>query len=228
MYRARRRVFLFLKYFVYYSHMLKLQETLHLDSHETIVSMFRSHSFKMVSRAVPLIIALMALFLFVFPLFSFGVIGIIIFFLLFFAGIFFLLRNVTNWLGTYCVLTNRRLLCIQRTGFFKKDVNEILLENITELSYITKGVVQTLFHFGNVRLALIASRGEFIIPDIGQPQAILDILSRQAAAVRKRKPPQTLQGALRPHDSRLEDMQDEVTPAVSPVQPVKKDLNDFY
>jgi|GEM_PF-1040509 len=207
--------------------MFRLQEILHLDSHETIVCMFRGHAFRMVSRVIPLMIALMALFLFVFPLFSLGGIGIGIFFLLFFIDIFFLLRMVCNWLGTYYVLTNRRLLCIQRTGFFKKQVHEILLENITELSYITKGFIQTLFHFGNVRLALITTRGEFFIFDIGKPQAILDILSRQAAAVRKRKPPQTLQGALRPHDSRQEDIAEEIPPAVLPIQPIEKESNNF-
>jgi hypothetical protein len=207
--------------------MFRLQETVHLDSQETIVSMFRSHAFKMTSRAIPLILVLMALFLFVFPLFSLGAVGVGIFFFLFFTGMFFLFRTVCNWLGTYYVLTNRRLLCIQRTGFFKKQVDEILLENITELSYITKGIVQTLFHFGNVRLALMTARGEFIILSIAKPQTILDILSRQAAAVRKRKPPQTLQGALRPHDSRKEDNVDEIPPAVTLVHPVEKEPNNF-
>lgn len=207
--------------------MLHLQETVSLDTHEAIVSLFRSHSFKMVSRAVPLIIALVALFLFVFPLFSLGVIGVIIFLLLFFTGILFLCRNIFNWLGTYCILTNRRLLCIQRSGFFKKQVQEILLENITELSYATKGMVQVLFHFGDVRLALVTARGEFIIPQIAKPQMILDILSRQASAVRKRKPPQTLQGAVRPHDSRREDMQDDSTPVVGIINPIEKEPNDF-
>lgn len=182
---------------------------IHLDSQETIVCIFRSHPFRMIVHAVPIIIVLMALFLFVFPLFSLGWIGVCLFFFLFFVGLFFLFRIVCNWLGTYCVLTNRRLLCIQRAGFFKKQVHEILLENIGELSYITKGMTQTLFRFGNIRLgllALVTARGEFIIHDIAKPQTILDILSRQAAAVRKKKPSQISQGAVQPHGDKAEDV----------------------
>ena len=170
--------------------MLHLQETLNLDTHETVVSLFRTHPFRMVSRVIPVIILLISFFLFMFPLFSLGIIGVLVFLFLFFTGVLFLCRSIFNWLGTYCVLTNRRLLCIQRTGFFKKQVHEILLENITELSYATKGIIQVLFHFGNLRLALLTARGEFIIPEIAKPQIILDILSRQASDVRKGKSPQ--------------------------------------
>ncbi len=193
--------------------MLHLEDTVHLDQHETVVSVFRSHPFRMVSRVVPLIFILMVLFLFVFPLFSFGMVGISLFVFLLFVGVLFLCRNIFNWLGTYCVLTDTRLLCIQRTGFFKKQVQEIVLENITELSYATKGMMQTIFHFGNVRLALRTTRGEFIIPEISKPQMVLDLLSRQASAVRKRSISQA--------------PQKDVSSIVTPVYPVEKQIHDL-
>lgn len=211
--------------------MLQLQEIVNLDVHEAVVSMFRSHSFPMVSRVIPVIILLVSLFLFVFPLFSLGVVGVFIFLSLFFIGVLFLSRSIFNWLGTYCILTNRRLLCIQRTGFFKKQVHEILLENITELSYVTKGIMQVLFHFGNVRLALITARGEFIIPQIAKPQIILDILSRQASIVRKRKLSQNLQGSILPYVSRQEDMEEDIredgVSTVGIINPIEREKDDF-
>lgn len=206
--------------------MFHLQEIVHLDTQETVICMFRSHPFKMISQVIPCMGSLIVLFLFIFPLFSLGALGVCIFLLLFFSGVFFLSRNIFNWLGTYCILTNRRLLCIQRSGFFKKQAQEILLENITELSYTTKGMVQTLFHFGDVRLALVTARGEFTIPHIAKPQAILDILSRQASAVRKRKPPQTFSGTLPVHENR-EDMEKEDLLTVSPSNPTEKNRKDF-
>lgn len=161
------------------------QETIHLDGTETIQIIFRSHVFHVLARiAIPFVI-LCLLFLFLFPLFRSGVSGVVLFFFIFFVISLIILHYVMAWYGTLFVLTSRRLLSVRRSGIFKKQAQEIVLENISELSYSTRGLVQMLLQFGDVKLTLYTASNSFLLRNVPNPHTILNAISRQMVVAKK-------------------------------------------
>lgn len=161
------------------------REHIALDSSEQISGLFRSHAFHLVVRIAVPFVALCGLFLFLFPLFRSGLGGVAVFTFGVIVCCLFITHFVMAWYGTVFVLTNRRLLAIRRTGLFKKQAQEIVLENISELSCSTRGIVQMLFRFGDVRLTLYTASHSFTLHDIPNPHDALNAISRQMVLAKK-------------------------------------------
>ena len=158
-----------------------LQEEVTLDSDEKIIGFFRPHSFFVIVWGLPLALGLVALFLFMFKIFQIGMIGVALFFVVFSFFVFLLSSRVIAWYGTLSVLTNRRLLSIRRVSLLKKQVTEVLLGNISELSYTTKGFIQTVLRFGNVHLTVFVTNTKFTLHNVPHPQQVMDVISGQIA-----------------------------------------------
>lgn len=169
-----------------------LQEEINVDGDEKIVGLFRTHILRTVLLTAPIVLVLVVLFLFLFKLFTFGSIGIIAFLCL--SAIFFLLLTsiVSGWYGTIYILTTRRLIGIVRSNVFKKHVTEVILDNVSELSYSIRGFFPTLFRYGNIHLSLFSGGKGFTLKSIPSPQSTMDILSSQIAKAKdanKHAPP---------------------------------------
>jgi hypothetical protein len=166
-----------------------IHETVTLERDESILALYRRHGSTVVLSILPYALLCILLFLFIFPLFSLGIRGVIAF-----AGcaiLFSILafRKIIAWLGTITILTNRRLLVIQRFGFFKKKVNEIKLDQVSELSYEVKGMTQTLGRYGTIYLLVTFTSATIHIPDIPDPQAALNTISQAIGRVQKNPNP---------------------------------------
>ncbi len=165
--------------------MLGLTETLHFDDDEHIACMFRSSIARTILHLVPAVLFLLCVAFLTFPLFHLGERGIVIFFTLLVFTLFYIFRKIITWLQTVFILTDRRLLVIQRLGVFKKQVKEIHLENINEILYDTRGFLQTLLRLGTVYLSLNTNSGQCNLSDMPTPQAVLDSISRQVSAKKR-------------------------------------------
>ncbi len=165
--------------------MFSLDETLHLEAGETVRALYRRHGFTVVARIIPYALFLVLLFVFIFPLFSLGLRGAIIFFALCVASAVLAIRKIVAWLGTITILTSSRLLVIQRFGLFKKKVNEIKLDQISEISYEVKGMAQTVCKYGTLYLLVTFTSASIAIPDIPDPQNALNEISQCLAAQKK-------------------------------------------
>ncbi|MDO8489910.1 MAG: PH domain-containing protein [bacterium] len=160
-------------------------ETLNLDSQEVVNGIYRSHPFHLFVRIVIPFVVLCLLFLFLFPLFRLGVLGVGIFFIIFVLDVGYIIHSLAAWYGTIFVLTSRRVLAIHRTGMFKKQAQEIVLENISELSYSTRGPLQMMFRFGDVKLTLYTASHSFVLRDIPRPHDVLNVISQQIVLAKK-------------------------------------------
>lgn len=161
------------------------QETLQLDTSEVLVSMFRGHALRVITRLIGPLLFLFVLFLFLFPLFRMGFAGVLFFLFALLLDSLFIFRLLIIWYGTFYTLTNRRLLSIRRKGFFKKQTQEILLENISELSSDTHGALHSLFQCGDVKLTLYTASHMFTLHDVPSPQDTLTRISQQIAFAKK-------------------------------------------
>lgn len=173
--------------------MFRISESVNLDTNEEVVDIFRSHGLVLIKSIVAPLVLIFLLFLLLFPLFHAGPAGVIFFFCSLAVLCILIVRKLLMWSGSIYILTNHRLLAIHRKGFFKKHANQILLENINELSYDTKGFFQTFFHFGDIKIVMMTVSGHFILRNIASPQNVLDMISKRVAAVRKTMPTQPAQ-----------------------------------
>jgi len=158
-----------------------LQEEVTLDTDEKIIGFYRPHSFFAIVWGFPIALVIVLLFLFMFKIFQLGILGILLFAGVFSFLVFLLSSRIVAWYGTLSVLTNRRLLSIRRLSLLKKQVTEVLLQNISELSYTTKGIIQTLLRFGNIHLTVLTTNTKFTLYNIPYPQQIMDVISGQIA-----------------------------------------------
>lgn len=163
--------------------MISIEETVQLERDEQIIALFRRHGVTVFVTILPYALLIVLLFLFIFPLFSLGGRGVAVFVVL---GLLFLLlglRKILAWLGTITILTSSRLLVIQRLGFFKKKVNEIKLDQISELSYEIKGALQMFGRYGTIYLLVTFTSTSIGIPGIPDPQSALNAISQAIARV---------------------------------------------
>ncbi len=165
-----------------------LQEEVSLDQDERIIGFFRPHVFFVVVWSVPLTLALVLVFLFMFKFLSLGAIGAVIFILLCALLLFMLASRIVAWYGTLSILTERRLISIRRQSLFRKQVTEVALGNISELSYTSKGIIQTIFRFGNIHLTMFITNTKFTLYNIPSPQKVMDIISSPASKQKKPLP----------------------------------------
>lgn len=165
--------------------MVSLEETLHLEPGEEIIALFRRHGATALKHLFPVALFLVLLFLFIFPLFSLGSRGVILFFALCVVACLIAVRKICAWLGTITILTSNRLLVIRRFGFFKKTVSEIKLDQISELSYEVKGMMQAMGRYGTISLLVTFTSVQITIPDIPDPQSALNEISQAIQRIKK-------------------------------------------
>ncbi|OGL78657.1 hypothetical protein A3F28_03810 [Candidatus Uhrbacteria bacterium RIFCSPHIGHO2_12_FULL_57_11] len=123
---------------------------LNLKPGEKILGYARQHP---VLVAVPLVFEIgfiLLAFFFMTPLFRLGAPGTVVFVLAVIFGAFLSFRSWLLWHSNVFIITDRRIVDIDRRGFFEWVVSEAQFWNIQDIAWNTKGLVQTIFGAGNV------------------------------------------------------------------------------
>lgn len=160
-------------------------QSLKLEAGEEMRAVYHRHGMTLCMRLVPYAAILIVLFLFLFPLFTLGLWGVIFFGALFCACLLLSVRSIISWLGSMTVLTNVRLLLVERSGFFKTQVSEMKLDQIFKVSYEMKGMRQALGRYGTVILVVMFTGDNMYIKDIPEPQEALNQISAAVSDVKK-------------------------------------------
>jgi hypothetical protein len=91
-------------------------------------------------------------------------------YLLFIVGIF-LYGFIDYYLDVY-IITNERIVDIKQTGFFRREINELHLREVQDVSARVKGFFPTIFHFGDIFIQTAGERENFIFVSIPHPYTI--------------------------------------------------------
>lgn len=102
---------------------------------------------------------------------SFGL-GLIIFF-----------YHFIIWYFTYYIVTDERIRQITRRGFFGKDVVELRLSKIQNISYNIPGFFGEIFQFGTIVIQTLV--GDLVIRNVEHPSKIYNKLQDAVATVVK-------------------------------------------
>jgi len=83
------------------------------------------------------------------------------------------------------IVTDQRILDITQKGFFYRTVSELDLTKVQDISVRTKGLIQTIFDFGDVEIQSAGATNKFMFTQVAHPNIIKDRIMKLAAEARK-------------------------------------------
>jgi hypothetical protein len=89
---------------------------------------------------------------------------------------FYALHAFMLWAINVYMLTTKRLLHIQHTGFFKKFVTETPLDRILNVSFSTSGFFSTIFHYGDVHVQIVGLEHPIVLNSVPNPSDVKDFI----------------------------------------------------
>jgi hypothetical protein len=82
----------------------------------------------------------------------------------------------TDYYLDVLVLTNERLIDVEQKGLFAREISELRIENIQDITVRIHGLLETLLDFGNLHIQTAASANEFIVQTIPHPDKVKDVI----------------------------------------------------
>ena len=84
--------------------------------------------------------------------------------------------EITKYYLTYWIVTNQRIIEARLIGLFNVQYSTIELDKIQDMRAQIKGVLQSLFRFGNLIIQTAAEKGEFVLDQIGDPELVKQVI----------------------------------------------------
>lgn len=77
------------------------------------------------------------------------------------------------WSNSTYILTNERLIAVSQSGFFSRDLSEVVVRNILTVNHSVKGPFQTFLNFGNVNIKVSGtSEDEILLRAVADPYSL--------------------------------------------------------
>jgi uncharacterized membrane protein YdbT with pleckstrin-like domain len=83
------------------------------------------------------------------------------------------------WIDYYFdawIVTDRRIVNIEQRGLFSREISELELENIQDITTEVKGVIPTFLNYGDLFVQTAAEKERFIFHNVPDPYAIKDMV----------------------------------------------------
>ena len=83
------------------------------------------------------------------------------------------------WLDYYLdiwIITSERIVNIEQKNLFARKISAFRLNRVQDVTADVKGVLPTLFHYGDVHIQTAGAKQEFIFKQIGDPYTITKII----------------------------------------------------
>jgi uncharacterized membrane protein YdbT with pleckstrin-like domain len=88
---------------------------------------------------------------------------------------FFFVLWVDYYLDAW-IVTNERIINIEQRGFFNRDISELKLTKIQDVTSEIHGVIPTLFNYGNICVQTAGSIERFIFQQIPDPNRVKNLI----------------------------------------------------
>jgi len=154
-----------------------------LKPEEDILMTVRQDLVPLIPWVIVLIVWFILPFFFMFPLFTLGEWGVLIFAVIVLSAVFFAYRTWFGWQRTMFVVTDRRLVDIDQHGFFDRTISELFYSGIDDVSYRKKGLLSTIFGYGNVLIRTTGSAADIEVRRVRGPDKLHDLINDLREAV---------------------------------------------
>ena len=78
----------------------------------------------------------------------------------------FLFQNFIDWYLDVWIVTNHRIINIEQHGLFGRTMSELMLYNVQDVTSEIKGIVPTLFNYGNVHIQTAGEQERFVFEEV--------------------------------------------------------------
>lgn len=149
------------------------------EKEERIVLFLRQHPVVNIPwLAVTLLLVAAPILLSFFPVFDFlpsrfQFVGVLVWYLLVFA---YILENFLSWVFNIYIVTDRRIVDIDFFNLIHKQVSDAEIPRIQDVTYTLKGVVGTLFNYGDVLIQTAGTAPNFDFSRTPNPEVVVKIL----------------------------------------------------
>jgi len=159
--------------------MKKISKVLKLKEDEKVIRVIRHYFFVVIpSLVVSTLIVFMDFFL-MFYFFSLGWWGTVMFFSILFIAVFYIIRLLFLWNRNLIIVTNKRLIDLESSGFFKKLVTDFPFKKIKNVTLDVNGIIRRIFRYGDIKLDIEAQPLGFRLYNIKKPAEILELINMQ-------------------------------------------------
>lgn len=152
---------------------------------ENVIRIIRRHWFNVLQNLFAILMMVFFLigsYLFLpwlFPIFNtFAFKGVFLFLENLFAMVVWILFFLV-WIDYYFdvwIITNRRVVNVEQKGLFSREVSEVELEKIQDITTEVKGIIPTFINYGNVYIQTAGEKERFIFADVPDPYEVKDII----------------------------------------------------
>lgn len=103
--------------------------------------------------------------------------GLSLFFYIFYFGLLLggLLVVVFHYLSLQ-IITEMRMVDVEQVGLFGREVTEIQIENVEEVTSKAAGILATVFNFGNVTVQTSGAEIGFIFENVSHPETVKKLI----------------------------------------------------
>lgn len=150
----------------------------HVRDDEDVISVVRKYPLVFFWPIVFSAIFIIAPFFFLVPLWQWGKWGVLIFFVSLGAGIFLAIRLSFIYALNVFIITSERIIDIDQSGFFSKTVSETTYDKIQDVSYVIKGIGQTLLRYGNVIIQTAGQQVNLELTSVKHPEKVQQLIIR--------------------------------------------------
>jgi len=162
---------------------MKLKDVVQPKPNEQILLMVRESRFSQIGTFLLFTLWFLIPFFFLYPLFRMGTMGVVIFCVLVFSGLFLCWRAFRKWSHTLFVITDHRIIDIDQRGIFDRVVTESSFDHIDEVSYRMHGVWSMIFRYGTVYVKRSGSAADLKFEYIRHPARVQDLINDLRKAV---------------------------------------------
>jgi len=150
--------------------------TRNLNDDEELIDIVRRHGLTFLLPGIFALLLLALPFFLIFLLFQWKDFGMIVFVFLLAIGVLTLLRVLLVWYYNAFLISSQRVILYKQKGFFERQVFEVEYQKIQDTSYTFKGLWQTIFHFGTLRIQVINSETVLLVEKIPTPAKIQELI----------------------------------------------------
>jgi len=157
--------------------MFRLDDVLQVKDTEDVKEIIRRHWFTLAPSLFLAFVLIVAPFFLMVQLFAWGGVGILFFLLSVVTGVGIAMRTFILWDADVLIMTTLRLVDVDQRGLFTRIVSETPLTSIQDVSWIRKGVLETLFRMGAVRVQTTGAHALLETLSIANPERVHEMIN---------------------------------------------------
>ncbi|HAU65990.1 MAG: hypothetical protein UT30_C0012G0011 [Candidatus Uhrbacteria bacterium GW2011_GWF2_39_13] len=100
--------------------------------------------------------------------------------------LFAFLEFTDYYLDTW-IITNERIISIEQNGLFNRTASELDLSSVQDTTAEIRGILQTVFTYGNVFVQTAGEKSRFHFKNIDNPEEVKQLINRLVQEKRARK-----------------------------------------